>query len=161
MKNKISGVSIIALIITIVITIILLAVVINDGEDKIINARLVTFKYDISSITNEIESYLIMNPGQYPAFTDGSTNYIVYSISSIPTLLEAITKENHQSDTFYIIDLNKLKIDNKEIGFGKTKDDYYIFGINSKSLYYAKGIEIDSTIYHTLKKWNRNSITIS
>lgn len=146
--NK-KGISLIALIITIIVITILAAVMIPNGVDKIDSAKLASFNSDIMTLKQEIDNYMIINGLDYPVKKDTNGNYIVYSISNNPTLMDETTKKNDNNDTFYIVDLQKLEFDNLDQGVGATIDDYYIVTKNSRNVYYSKGIKIGNIVYHT------------
>ena len=59
-------------------------------------------------------------------------------------------KNENDSDTYYIIDINSLenlKLKNKITGEG---DDVYIINDISHTIYYAKGLMIEGKTYYTL-----------
>lgn len=146
MKNK--GISLISMIITVLVMAILAAVMIPSGIGKINNAKLTTFNENIMTLKQESNAYQLQND-DYPIKTDGSGNPVVYSISGNTSLVAEATKKGDQSDTFYILDLDKENIDNKDIGVGKTIDDFYIVAKTSGNVYYAKGITIGNVTYYT------------
>lgn len=148
MKYDKKGISLISVMITVLIMAILATVMLPSGIDKINRSKLTSFNENILSLKQEVNIYFMQND-EYPVKTDGNGNYIVYSITGSPTLLAEATKKNDQNDTFYIVDLSKIKIDNKDIGVGKTIDDFYIVARTTGNVYYAQGIRIENVVYHT------------
>lgn len=147
--NSIKGISMIVLVITVFITVILLAIIVPSGIDKINTSRIVTFNHNISAIGTEVYNYMIMYNGEYPVKKDNNGDNIVYTINSGSELSEQVTKKGDRDDVFYIVDLKKLNFDNLDVGVGATLDDHYIMAATSRNIYYAKGIEVDGKIYHT------------
>lgn len=152
MKERKKGISLISLVVTMLVIIILSTVMIQKGIDKINYARLASFDNSILQLKEEVNNYMLQNIQEYPAKTDENGNYIIYSITNNPELLEKATKKNDQNDIFYIVDLQKMNIDNSDIGVGKTIDDYYLVTKTSQNIYYAKGVNISNIVYYTKRE---------
>ena len=63
-----------------------------------------------------------------------------------------VQKNEKDSDTYYIIDINSLEDLNLKKEVTGEAEDVYIINDISHTIYYAKGISIEGKIYYTLPR---------
>lgn len=135
-ENK--GITMVALVVTIVILLILSSVVIiemNTG-DKFKDYQYM--KADIEVIKDRVHSYRFKNVDSIP--TKGSV------LPSVDLSGQASGRDN---SNYYEVDLEKLG--NITLNYGKgnsTDKDIYIINEKSQEVYYLKGIEYEGELKH-------------
>lgn len=139
-KNN-KGVTMVALVITIIIMIILLSVI-NYGSKTGIEMKNLNNMYaDILILEDKIALYYLNN-GELP----------ILKKSNLSTVNANILENNpNNNDKFYVIDISLLE----NITLNNMKDprntsDRYIINEKSHTVYYQKGITIEGKTYYTI-----------
>ena len=125
----------IALIIAVVI--IIVGIFVYKGVNK---ARLDNFYNDLKMLGEKV-SYYYDEYGGIPVKEEyvGSENF-------------KVQKNEKDSDTYYIIDINSMEDLNLKKEVTGEAEDVYIINDISHTIYYAKGISIEGKIYYTLPR---------
>lgn len=157
MNNK-KGISLIALIITIVVLSIITATVVVSISGSSSDANLVALESDMSQIKDNVYVYYNQN-GKYPLLNENealtkdeinaSTNSLYKKSSYNDGFYNQATLQN--DDIFYKIDLDKIDILETKRGKGKdTSLDYYILALPSGNIYYMQGLEYNNEVKYSL-----------
>ena len=146
LKNN-KGVTMVALIITIIIMIILLTVI-NFGSNSAIEMRNLNNMYaDILILDEKVALYYLKN-GDIPVMENEEEKIMLKE----EDLSSGITNNNpNNNDKYYIIDVKKL--DNLTLNNLKdtiNSSDRYIVNEQSHTIYYQKGVLLDGKVYYTL-----------
>lgn len=99
---------------------------------------------DIKLLDDQISNYYLKYEA-LPLLRDNNNSPIKYTYTSI------------DNNDYYIIDLSAMS--GISLNYGKegynspnTSTDVYVIEINSRTVYYVKGIEMNDALYHTLPK---------
>ena len=158
MKSKLSndkGITIIALIITVIITIILAALVLNYGTEEIDKAKLEDIKTTMLLIkgraqisiekenfeTDYEEAGVIQLETNITLPAEAETNYNLTSLTPILSELE-------DKSALYIWEQEAM--DNNGIDVEITADDFYVIDYNTKEIYSSIGYILGNTTYYSL-----------
>ena len=159
MKNKLKqskGVTMIALVITIIVLLILTNMLIYNAQDSVHIQALNNLYNDIELLRNKVSSYY-HEYGKIPA-------EIKYTNISQLENANILSENNDITDEFYVIDLEAMQ--GITLNYGKDYEkikadkenannytDVYIININSHNIFYAQGIGIKQNettkIYYT------------
>lgn len=181
-QKNCKGITLIALVITIIVILIIISIVIKltIGTDGIISrTKRAKLDQEIGEIREKVILYAI-NEGIWPLVEDDDINTTIESVSlesnvfpesfigfkefditKVNTLYKTINEsednpyENqNQNQKFYIIDLEKIGLKEKyNIGSKQNgENDVFILCENTKNVYYSKGEQIGSQIYHGTTK---------
>lgn len=157
--NK-KGISLVALIITIIATLILISITViqfNSSKDK---ARLTAFASDLQKIQEQVKLYYLNN-GAFPTF-DSSKDAIneqqlismvdSTNTSKIEWELAANGDDNDDKTKgqFYQIDLSKIDIKSTVAGTKTSADDVYVISYPSMNVYYLKGVKASNDVYYSI-----------
>ena len=157
--NK-KGISLVALIITIIATLILVSITViqfNSSKDK---ARLSAFASDLQKIQEQVKLYYLNN-GAFPTF-DSSKDAIneqqlismvdSTNTSKIEWELAANGDDNDDKTKgqFYQIDLSKIDIKSTVAGTKTSTDDVYVIAYPSMNVYYLKGVKASNDVYYSI-----------
>lgn len=144
MKNN-RGISLVAIIASVVILTILTGTIVITSTSSITNAKKAAFASEISQIQNLVDVYKYQKD-VYP-ITTNSYNIV----TALPSGSYDTTKENAQTKLFEIdytlINLSKLSIGTKADG---NTNDVYVVSNTSGIVYYLKGKTLGSTTYYRL-----------
>ena len=141
MQRK-QGISIIALSIAIVIMAILATIVIVNIDDIIPNARKSKNADEVKLIEDKVKEYYLTY-GNYPVLNN--TMYTKAEVIALNTtgkgsLLSAeIIKNGDENSIFFLVDLEKLRLNTLLFGNESTVDDIYIAADSTGHVYYPKG----------------------
>ena len=101
---------------------------------------------DIKLLDDQISNYYLKYEA-LPLLRDNNNSPVKYTYTTI------------DNNDYYIIDLSAMS--GISLNYGKegynspnTSTDVYVIEINSRTVYYAKGIEMNDEAYHTLPKTN-------
>ena len=159
LKNK-SGITLAALVATIMIIMVLTTTAIVSYSSFSVSAKKKSFANEIYTITKQIEEYNMRN-NRYPIGSARSIN-----VESVDSALSTIFTENGETITnsavsLYEIDYAKLDLQSLNRGMDKTvsSKDIYLFSTTTKKVYYIAGEKIgddtyyflDSNLYESLK----------
>lgn len=139
LKND-KGVTMIALIISIIIMAILLTVV-NFGSESGLEMRNLNNMYADILILEEKISLYYLEHGEIPI-----------TGTNLPIVNEEILKNNpNNNELFYAIDMSKLdNITLYNMKDQRNSSDRYIINAQSHTVYYQKGVRIDDKSYYTI-----------
>ena len=144
-KRKNEGITLITLAIAVVILVIISSLLVYNAKTGIKLRNLDMMYNDIELLSDKVNSYYTKY-GALPA-----------SIEYIEDI--AFQPEPNDSTIYYVIDLNALEGISLNYGYGFKNitseedtlgnNDVYIINEDSHHIYYAKGIEMDGTVYYT------------
>lgn len=141
LKNN-KGVTMIALVVTIIIMAILLTVV-NYGSQKGLEMKDLNNMYADILILDEKVALYYLNTGKLPIKEPATKINVVGNIKD--------NNPNNKDDEFYELDITKL--DNITLNNMKDKrnsSDRYVINAVSHTIYYQKGVRIDGKPYYTI-----------
>lgn len=164
-KNQMKGISLIALVITILVSLILVSVAVAATGNAIENANITQYIDNLTLVKDSVEAYYITN-GSFPLLEENSYNQgeILNLIGSKKTQADKDTflydmrqNEDYLEDDklgdYYIIDIAKLDIEKSDIGNRVRSDlDVFAFSYPSMNIYYLEGKKIKGDIYFSLNK---------
>ena len=152
MRKK-QGVTIIALSVAVAIIAILTAAIIVNIDDIIPSARKSKIAEEIELIEDKVKEYYLTY-GNYPVLNN--TTYTKAEVIALNTtgksslLTDEIVKNGDENSIFFLIDLEKLRLNTLLFGNGNTTDDIYTAADLTGNIYYPKGIVADNiTIFST------------
>lgn len=146
MKN---GMTLLALVATIVIMAILLTSVTISGIATVNNANKMAFASEVSLLQESTDSFATKNNGEFPI-----SNSIQLDISNVTS--NSITQFDGEVITgnkvvLYQVDYKLLGLTSLKYGAGKDgPEDTYVVSKDTKKVYYAKGIAVGNKTYYTL-----------
>lgn len=146
------GISLIALVLTIVVTIILATVTIVAVGDAITDTNKSEFAKEVYSIQSLVKQYNFKE-NKFPVVSQ-----FVVDLST----LDSVGKEQFSSEpeyltgsvTLYYIDLYEAGVENTTRGLKKDSDntDVYLVSEATGKVYYLKGEKIGDNVYYTLNE---------
>jgi type II secretory pathway pseudopilin PulG len=144
------GMTLLALLATIVIMSILLTTVTISGIATVNNANKMAFASEVSLLQESTDAYSTKNNGEFPI-----GNSVQLNISQVTTDSKTqFTGENISADdkvVLYELDYKLLGITSLKYGLGKNgPEDIYVVSKDTKRVYYAKGIPVGNKTYYTL-----------
>lgn len=148
MQNK-QGVTIIALTIAVTILAILTAAVIVNIDNIVPSARKTKIAEEFELIESKVKEYYLTY-GNYPVLNN--TTYTKDEVIALNTtgrgtaLSNEISVNGDDNSIFFLIDLDKLRLDTLLFGNENTLDDVYIASSTTGKIYYPKGLEADGKI---------------
>ncbi|MBR6689170.1 MAG: hypothetical protein IKL68_04060 [Clostridia bacterium] len=152
MKRK-QGVTVLALSIAVAIMAILTAAAIINIDNIIPTARKSKIAEEFELIQDKVKEYYLTY-GNYPVLND--TTYTKAEVVALNTnekagdLSDEIDKNGDENSIFFLIDLEKLRINTLLFGNNNTSDDIYIAASSSGTVYYPKGVIADGiTVFST------------
>ena len=140
-KNK--GITVLALIITVVLMAIIAGVTVYNATDKLDIDELEKMYVDIGNLKDKVSLYNV----QY------NTLPIKENKISISNLIDANQINPNDGDEYYELDLSKLPNLTINYGTGKHGDkekDKYIINTRTQTIYYLQGIEYEGKTYYAL-----------
>ena len=142
-KNN-KGITLISLIITVAVMLIIVGTTVYTSLDRFEINRLKKMYNDIELLSDKVENYYLKYNG------------LPIKEQYTYTTLD-FDKNANDNGNYYIIDLEA--IEGISLNYGKEgynrpneSDDVYIINEKSHTIYYVKGIEVDGTTYHYIKK---------
>jgi competence protein ComGC len=143
------GITLLALVATIVIISILLTTVTVSGIATMNNAKKMTFAAEVSLLQESVDSYSAKNNGEYPISDSIQLDLTgVTTDSKTQFAGEVITGDKI---VVYAIDYKLLGITSLKNGLSANgPEDIYVVSKDTKRVYYAKGIPVGSKTYYTL-----------
>ena len=154
MKSK-KGISLIALVITLIIMMILASVALYTSADATNNAKLTSFAEDLINMEDLVSEYYLTN-NELPMVSGVSyvkADVLDLCTNGVETLSEEITTNGDDSAVFVKLDLAKLPIDSSSRGMGeKGTTDIYLISSQNFNVYYLQGEEIAKEYYFSLTK---------
>lgn len=157
--NK-KGISLVALLITIIATLILVSITViqfNSSKDK---AKLVAFASDLQKIQEQVKLYYLNN-GAFPTLDSNkeamNEQQLISMVDSNNTSkieweLSANSDDNDDKTKgqFYQIDLAKIDVTATLAGTKTTADDVYVIAYPSMNVYYLKGVKVSNDVYFSI-----------
>lgn len=142
-KNN-KGITLISLIITVAVMLIIVGTTVYTSLDRFEINRLKKMYNDIELLSDKVENYYLKYNGLpiKEQYTYTTLNF---------------DKNVNDNGNYYIIDLEAMEgisLNYGKEGYNRTNesDDVYIINEKSHTIYYVKGIEVDGTTYHYIKK---------
>lgn len=145
LKNN-KGITLISLIITVTVMLIIAGTTVYTSLDRFEINRLKKMYNDIELLSDKVANYYLKYNG--------------LPIKELYTSTLDFDKNVNDNDNYYIIDLEAMEGISLNYGKEGTSDDVYIINEKSHTIYYVKGIEVDGTTYHYIKKESEISDTI-
>ena len=144
------GISLVALIVTMLIMIILMSAVTIGGFATLNNSNKIMFATELNLIEEAVNSYMSNHSGSYPV-----TDEILLNITGVSENArqqfegEIISEENI---TLYKINYSEIGITSLKYGTGTNGGDLdsYMLSKTTGRVYYAKGLKAGTSIYYTL-----------
>lgn len=148
LKNN-KGITLVALIATIMVIIILTTTAVVSYSSFNVNAKKRAFANEIYTLQKQVEDYKFRN-NKYPIGNMKEVN-----TSSIDTQLVSIFTSNGEQIVgnkviLYEIDFKKLDLDSLSRGTDKNSNDIYLFSNETKKVYYIEGEKIGDRTYYFL-----------
>lgn len=143
------GITLLALVATVVILSILLTTVTISGIATVNNANKMSFASEVSLMQESSDSFLAKNNGEFPVG------------DSVQLDISGVTVNSRSQFDGEVITNNKIvlhKLDYKLLGISSLKfglesngpADIYVVSKDTKKVYYAKGIAVGDRTYYTL-----------
>ncbi|MDF2866521.1 MAG: hypothetical protein K0R72_1339 [Clostridia bacterium] len=143
------GISLLALVATIVVMAILLTTVTISGIATVNNANKMAFASEVSLLQESTDAYITKNNGEFPI-----SNSIGLDISGVtPNSIIQFDSEvkTNNKIVLYQINYELLGLTSLKYGVGKNgPEDTYVISKDTKKVYYAKGIPVGNKTYYTL-----------
>lgn len=140
LKNN-KGITMIALVVTIIIMAILLTVV-NYGSEKGLEMKELNNMYADILILEEKISLYYLNKGELPLKDSTKTINVNDTIKA--------SNPNNNSE-FYEIDISKLNnVSLNNMKDSRNSSDRYLINKQSHTVYYQKGVRLDGKVYYTI-----------
>lgn len=170
-KNR--GITLVALVITIIISLILLSVSIVTIKNSIDKSALSNFGNEINDIQDATKSYYILNNAlpKKESIAKLSKNDVLALVGATnqTAFSDELTQNGDNTlDEFYEVDISKLGIENTTKGLATNgSNDIYVVSYPSINIYYLKGVKANKTMYFSTinvvayTKVNSNSIDTS
>ena len=138
-KNN-KGITMITLIVTIILMLIIAGVTINQSVKNIEARKIDSLYADLELLEDKVNTYYLNN-GSLPIKEEfkGSDNF--KSVRNV-----------NDNNVYYVIDISKLEGVSLSMKLDFTGDDVYIMNEQSHTVYYPKGLTIDSETYYMLPK---------
>ena len=148
MKNN-RGITMIALILTIIIMLILASITVNIGTSEIEKAKLEDLKTTMLSIKGRVK--IIVDKLAFEDTFD-NTGMLAYDdatlyTSNIPGELKVILEED--TSNLYIWDQTAME-NNNITDVEITEEDFFIMDYETKEVYYSQGFEYNDEVYYSL-----------
>ena len=154
-KNKL-GITMIALMFTILIVIILASTVTISASNIIKTTKKKEFAKEIYTIQRKVDEYNFKN-SKLPI-----GDSILFDISNVKDKEGFSLEPSYSSGkvTLYKINYYEADIENLNRGLNKEENDIYVVSKDTKKVYYLKGIKFDDKYYYTLDDTLKNSLDI-
>lgn len=168
MKRK-KGIALVTLVITIIVVLILVGVSVVSVGNSLKNTEKASLAEELSTIEEQVNVYRLQNGEEYPAYINSDGTLVSKTPAEIKEIVGEkkfaqliaemkLNKENGEEDVtnanlaFYVIDLDKLALDNKTKGIKKNgnEEDVYIVSAKTNRVYYLKGVKIGGTTYFSI-----------
>lgn len=163
--NSKKGVSLVALLITILVFMILSTIIVLSAKNSTDNANLTDFISDLEKIEEATKNYYIQQ-GEYPALQDEESGTdVVYTQAEVlqmagdakrAYLREEMEENSDYSEDgsidFYAIDLSKIGVSQSKRGTIKAGEpnDVYLASSATGRIYYLKGLETKDNTYFSI-----------
>ena len=157
-KSK-RGISLVALLITILVMAILSAVVVLSAKNSVDNTNVTDFMNDLQKIQDAAQNYYMEN-GVYP-FSENLELSQVQVLEQVGADKRAELREEMElnndysedgTESYYIIDLSKIDVTQTKRGVKKSgnANDVYIIAKSSGNVYYLDGLETKDNTYFSI-----------
>jgi len=143
------GITLLALVATIVIISILLTTVTVSGIATVNNAKKMTFAAEVSLLQESVDAYSAKNNGEFPIGDSIQLDLTGVTPNSITQFSGEVIAGNKV--IVYAIDYKALGLTSLKYGLSADgPEDIYVVSKDTKRVYYAKGIPVGSKTYYTL-----------
>ena len=144
MYQKNRGITIVALVITIIIMLILVGVSITIGTNVINKSQQEDIKTNMLSIQGKA-----MTIGEKNSFDPDNNSLVGTRITDKSTLSNGLQNELNSSDAYYQWSSDDLN--NQGLGTIKTSSsEFYIVDYNNNEVFYSLGVNVNGTTYYSL-----------
>ncbi|MDD2376659.1 MAG: type II secretion system protein [Clostridia bacterium] len=143
------GITLLALVATIVIMSILLTTVTISGIATVNNAKKMNFASEASLLQESVEAYSTKNNGEFPIGDSIQLNITGVTPDSLMQFDGEVIIDNKV--VLYELDYELLGITSLKYGLGQNgPEDIYVVSKDTNRVYYAKGIPVGNVTYYTL-----------
>lgn len=154
------GVTMVALIVTIIVALILISVSVVGVKKSIDKAALVAYAEDLSNIERATQNYYAEND-EFPTNSQLEKKYLsqaeMITLSGGDGIVNDLKTngdyvDNGNLGSYYKIDLGMLDVTSSARGMEKdgAKNDIYVVSYPSMNVYYLKGYSLNGKVYYSL-----------
>lgn len=154
------GISLIALLITILVMMLLATVAVLSVHNSVDNTNIIDFMSDLQKIQDETQSYHILQ-GKYPTIDNKEvmTQNEIFAVTDSDKRdnLRAEMEQNKDyvengKNKFYTIDLSKINVTQTKRGIRRDSDekDIYLISELTGKVYYLNGLETKDNVYFSI-----------
>ena len=143
--NKKRGVTTAVIVLAVVIMFIILTTATVVGSRNINTVNYEEYMSQLNRVANSVNSYVIENE-ELPV---RDTFEVVAKAGLTEDLKNELTENGDLNNNLYVIDMNKLDVNNVSKGKGTAQDrDVFLVAENSNNIYYYKGYSFRGTVYY-------------
>lgn len=144
------GISLVALVVTMVIMLLLMSAVTIGGFATLNNSNKIMFATEINMITEAVESYMTKHGGSYPVTDEVLLNITGVSANARQQFDGEIVLDGNV--TLYRINYSEIGVTSLKYGNGTNGGDLdsYMLSKTTGTVYYAKGLKVAQSVYYTL-----------
>lgn len=153
-KKNSKGITLVSLVVTIALMLIIISTTGYVSFERFKINKFNKMKTDIELLSDKVKNYYLLN-NEIPVIKDDDNNPIEYTYTTLN-----LNDSSENIKNFYIINLSAME--DLSLNYGKEgfeninkSDDVYIIDELSHVIYYARGMELNGTIYFTID--NNNS----
>ncbi len=142
------GISLVALLITMVIMIALISTVTISGMATINNNKKVAFATEINMIQGAVDTYKLRNNNEYPI--EAKIELDISKVTEKSIVQFSSENITDSKITLYKINYSMLGITSLRYGAGNDDNDMYAVSKETGKVYYTKGLKLGGFTYYTL-----------
>jgi len=143
------GITLLALVATIVIMSILLTTVTISGIATVNNAKKMAFASELSLLQESVDAYNTKKEGEFPIGDSIQLDTAGVTAGSVTQFAGEVF--NGTKVVLYELDYELLGITSLKYGLAKNgPSDIYVVSKDTKRVYYAKGVPVGNVTYYTL-----------
>ncbi len=144
MKRK-RGVTTSVIVLAVVIMFIILTTATVVGSRNIDTVHYEEFTSQLNRVSDAVNEYITKNE-ELPV---NSSYEVVGKAGLTEDLTNEITKNGDTNNNLYVIDMNKIDVNNVSKGNGNITDrDIFLVAENTNNVYYYKGYKYRGTLYY-------------
>lgn len=149
---KKNGISVVALVITVVVTLILVSVGIIVLDSSVDDATIGGFMNDLKEVEDSFSASLI---------DKGKSEFYTYAKAEVISMVDEEQKSEFQNElilngdneekNFYLVNLNNIGIKKSSRGErANGENDIYVVSQNSLHAYYLRGVKVNDVFYFSI-----------